>query len=71
MLAKLWVLQHEKTPLMHASNAGNLDVVKYLVEECKVAVNATDKVKQHTHSNRLARSFCSRAVMCCRIRKPH
>ena len=47
------MLQSGKTPLLHASMYVELDVVKYLVEECKADVNATDKVKQRTESNRL------------------
>ena len=39
---------------LHTAAAdGKLDLVKYLVEECKADVNATDKVKQRTESNRL------------------
>ena len=39
---------------LHAvASTGHLGVVKYLVEECNADVNATDKVKQRTESNRL------------------
>ena len=41
------------TPLIYASMDGQLDVVKYLVEECKADINARDTVKQRTESNRL------------------
>ena len=47
------MLQIGNTPLMSASRAGKLVVVKYLVEECKVDVNVRDRVKQCTQSNRL------------------
>ena len=53
MVAELWVVQRGKTALMHASQGGQLDVVKYLVEECEADVNVRDKVKQCTQSNRL------------------
>ena len=47
------MLQYENTPLLYASSAAKLDVVKYLVEECKADINARDTVKQRTESNRL------------------
>ena len=47
------MLQNGETALMHASQGGQLDVVKYLVEKCKADVNARNKVKQPTESNRL------------------
>ena len=37
---------------MYASGAGQLRVVKYLVQECKADINARDKVKQRTESNK-------------------
>ena len=46
------MLQYETTAMMSASEAGKLDVVKYLVE-CTADVNDRNKVKQHTESNRL------------------
>ena len=52
MGAELWVLQYGVTPLMYASRAGSLDLVKYLVE-CKADVNDRDVVTQPTASNRL------------------
>ena len=47
------MLQYGNTPLFHASRECRLDVVKCLVEECKADVDASDKVKQLTESNRL------------------
>ena len=46
------MLQYRRTPLVYASKEGKLATVKYLVE-CKADVNATDRVKQPTESNRL------------------
>ena len=53
-MAEPWVLQWGmRTPLLHACNAGQLGVVKYLVEECEADVNVRGEVKQRTESNRL------------------
>ena len=52
-MAELWVLQRGFTALLYASQGGQLDVVKYLVEEYKADANVGDKVKQRTESNRL------------------
>ena len=51
---------------MYASRAAKLDVMKYLVEECKADINARHKVKHCTHSNRLLVWFGStqRATGC-------
>ena len=58
------MLQFGKTPLMEASNTGQLDVVKYLVEECKADVNDRDWVTQRTESNRLLVWFGSCGCCC-------
>ena len=44
--------QRQNTPLIWAISAGQLDVMKYLLE-CKVDVNARDEVTQPTESNKL------------------
>ena len=43
--------------LRTAASAGQWNVVKYLLEECKVDVNARDEVTQRTESNRLLVCF--------------
>ena len=53
MVAELSVLQYDTTALMLMSRDGNLDAVRYLVEECKADVSTTEKVKQRTESNTL------------------
>ena len=47
------MLQIGNTSMMRASREGQLDVMKYLVEECKADVNVSDKVRQPTESNML------------------
>ena len=55
--------------LRTAAADGKLDVVKYLVEECKADVNARDVVTQHREQQAVSLVWWL-SCGCCRLREP-